>query len=175
MKKTVLTFGLISGVISSVLMAGNMALIDKTGFDNATYLGYTAIVLSFMLVFFGIKSYRDNLNGGLVSFGKAFQVGILITLISCACYVATWEVVYRTNQGAMDDFMDKYTAHVIEKEKSSGASEAALQEKKAEMADIKEIYRNPVFRAGMTFLEPFPVGLVITLASAGILRRKERR
>ena len=175
MKKTVLTFGLISGAISSVLMAGNMALIDKTGFDKATYLGYTAIVLSFLLVFFGIKSYRDNVGGGLASFGKAFQVGILITLISCAIYVAAWEVVYNTNKSAMNDFLDKYTAHIIEKEKSAGASEAVLREKMAEMAKAKEMYRNPVIRAGWTFLEPFPVGLVITLVSAGILRRKERR
>jgi len=175
MGKTVLTFGLISGVISSVLMAGNMALIHKTGFDKATYLGYTAIVLSFMLVFFGIKSYRDNVGGGQVSFGKAFEVGIFITLISCALYVATWEVVYRANPSAMDDFMDRYAAHVIEKEKAAGASGVALQQKMAEMAKAKEMYKDPVIRAGWTFLEPFPVGLVITLMSAGILRSKERR
>ncbi|HXZ26782.1 MAG TPA: DUF4199 domain-containing protein [Terriglobales bacterium] len=175
MKKTVLTFGLISGVISSVLMACNMALIGKTGFDKATYLGYTALVLSFLLVFFGIKSYRDNVGGGQVSFGKAFQVGILITLLSSAMYVAAWEVVYDTNRSAMTDFLDKYNAHILEKEKAAGASEAVLQQKRAEMAKTKEMYQNPVIRAGWTFLEPFPVGLVITLVSAGLLRRQQRR
>ena len=174
MKKTVLTFGLISGVISSLLMAGNMSIIDKIGFDKGTYFGYTALVLSFILVFYGIRSYRDNVGGGHVSFGKAFQVGILITLISCVFYVATWEVVYDTHKTAMTDFMDKYTAHVIEKEKAAGASEAVLQRKMAEMAKAKEMYRNPVIRAGWTFLEPFPVGLVITLVSALILRKKPR-
>jgi len=174
MKKTVVTFGLISGAISSILMAGNMSIVDKIGFDKGTYTGYAAIVLSFLLVFAGIKSYRDNLGGGQISFGKAFLVGILITLISCACYVATWEVIYQTHTTAMNDFMDKYAAHVIEKEKSAGASEAVLQQKTAEMAKAKEMYRNPVIRAGWTFLEPFPVGLVITLLSAGILRKRRR-
>jgi hypothetical protein len=174
MKKTVIIFGLISGVISSVLMAVNMSFIDQIGFDKGLYFGYTAIVLSFLLVFFGIKSYRDNVGGGQVSFGKAFQVGILITLISCALYVATWEVVYNTYTSAMTDFMDKYTAHIIEKEKAAGASEAVLQQKMAEMAEAKELYKNPVIRAGWTFLEPFPVGLVITLVSAGILRKRGR-
>lgn len=174
MKKTVLIFGLISGAISSALMAVNMSFIDQIGFDKGLYFGYTAIVLSFILVFFGIKSYRDNVGGGQVSFGKAFQVGILITLISCALYVATWEVVYNTNKSAMTDFMDKYTAHVIEKEKSAGASEAVLQQKRVEMAEAREMYKNPVIRAGMTFLEPFPVGLVITLVSAGVLRKKQQ-
>jgi hypothetical protein len=173
MKKTVLIFGLISGAISSLLMAGNMSLVDKIGFDKGTYLGYTAIVLSFLLVFVGIKSYRDNIGGGLVSFGKAFQVGILITLISCAFYVATWEAVYRTNP-VMTDFMDKYAAHVIEKERAAGASEAVLKKKMEEMAQAKEMYKNPMIRAAWTFLEPFPVGLVVTLVSAGILRKKRR-
>jgi hypothetical protein len=174
MKKTVVTFGLVSGAISSILMAGNMSLVDKIGFDKATNTGYTAIVLSFLLVFAGIKSYRDNRGGGQISFGKAFLVGILITLISCACYVATWEVIYQTHPAAMNDFMDKYAAHVIEKEKAAGASDAVLQQKMAEMAKANEMYRNPVFRAGFTFLEPFPVGLVITLLSAGILRKSRR-
>lgn len=174
MKKTVLTFGLISGAISSALMAVNMSFIEQIGFDRGLYFGYTAIVLSFMLVFFGVKSYRDNVGGGQVSFGKAFQVGILITLISCALYVATWEVVYNTNKSAMSDFLDNYTAHIIEKEKSAGASEAALQQKRVEMAEAKEMYKNPAIRAGMTFLEPFPVGLVITLVSAGVLRTRRR-
>lgn len=171
MKKTVLIFGVISGVVSSVLMAGTMALVGRIGFDKGTYLGYTSIVLSFILVFFGIKSYRDNAGGGQVSFGKAFQVGILITLISCFFYVATWEAT--NTQAEMDEFIDKYAVYIIDKEKSAGASEAALQQKTEEMAKAKEMYRNPAIRAGMTFMEPFPVGLVITLVSAGVLRRKK--
>lgn len=171
MKKIVLVFGLISGAISSLLMAGNMALVDRIGFDKGTYLGYTAIVLSFMLVFFGIRSYRESVGAGHVTFGKAFQVGILITLISCAFYVATWEVVYRTST-SLNDFMERYAAHEIAKEKAAGASAAALQQKAAEMEQAKQMYKNPAIRAAWTFLEPFPVGLVITLVSAGILRKK---
>lgn len=170
MKKTVLTFGVISGVISSVLMAGTMAVVGRIGFDKGTYLGYTSIVLSFMLVFFGIKSYRGNVGQGQVSFAKAFQVGILITLISCVFYVATWEAT--NTKAEMNEFMDKYTAYMIEKEKKAGVSEAVLKEKMAEMEKAKEMYQNPMIRAGWTFLEPFPVGLVITLVSAAILRRK---
>ena len=94
MKKTVLTFGLISGVVSSLLMLLTVPFIDRIGFDRGVFVGYTAIVLSFLLVFFGIRSYRENVGGGEITFGRAFTVGILITLISCAFYVLTWEVVY---------------------------------------------------------------------------------
>jgi hypothetical protein len=34
------------------------------------------------------------------------------------------------------------------------------------------MYDNPLLNAAMTFVEPFPIGLVITLISAAVLRRK---
>lgn len=169
MKKTVLTFGLISGVISIGLMLVNVAFIEKIGFDRGMVVGYTAIVAGFMLVFFGIKSYRDNVAGGTVSFGKAFQVGILITLVSSAVYVATWMVVHKAY---FPDFMDQWAAHEIQKSKASGASPMEIQKQTEEMAKYKEWYKNPLMVAAMTFMEPFPVGLIITLVSAGILRRR---
>jgi amino acid transporter len=169
-KKIVITFGLISGVISSTQMAVIVPFVEQIGWDRAVYFGYTAIVLSFMLVFFGIKRYRDNVGHGQVSFVKAFQVGILITLVSCVFYVVTWQVLYFT---VYHDFMDKYSAHMLAEAKSSGASEAELQKQTAEMAKFKEMYENPLINAAYTFLEPFPVGLVVTLVSAGVLRKKD--
>ena len=94
MKKTVLTFGLISGAIMTVMMWITFAFMDRIGWNRAMVIGYTTIVLSFMLVFFGIRSYRENVAGGEITFGRAFAVGILIALISSALYVLTWEIVY---------------------------------------------------------------------------------
>ena len=88
MKKTILTFGLISGAISSLVMVVVVPFADRIGFDRGPVIGYTSIVLSFLLVFFGIRSYRDNVGNGQITFLKAFAVGISITLISCVCYVA---------------------------------------------------------------------------------------
>ena len=167
MQKTILTFGLISGAISSVMMIATVPL-AKHG-SGSLVLGYTTIVLSLLLVFFGIRAYRDNQGNGQISFGKAFAVGISITVISCLCYVITWEVL---SVNFYPDFADKYAAQVIEKAKASGASEAALEAKIQEMNKFKQQYKNPFFRLAMTFIEPFPVGLVITLISAGILRKK---
>ena len=169
MKKTILTFGLISGAISSLMMVATVPFADKIGFDKAEVVGYTTIVLSFLLVFFGIRSYRDNAGNGQITFSKAFAVGICITLISCICYVVTWEIVYFN---FMHDFMDKYGALMVAKLKASGASAAAVQAKIEEMNKLRESYKNPLFNAAMTFIEPFTVGLLITLISAGVLRRK---
>jgi hypothetical protein len=170
-KKTVITFGVISGVISSVLMLGTTPLVDRIGFDKGYIIGYTAIVLSFLLVYFGIRSYRDNVSEGHVTFFKAFGVGICITLISCVFYVGTWEILSRT---VFQDFMDKYSAYVISKAQASGASAQEVQKQVAEMQQMKVMYANPLYRIAMTFIEPFPVGLLITLISAGVLRKKAR-
>jgi hypothetical protein len=169
MKKTVLTFGLISGVISSVLMVATVPFAHKMGFNKALVVGYTTIVLSFLLVFFGIRSYRDNVGNGQITFTKAFVVGICITLISCIFYVVTWEILYFN---FMHDFMDNYGADTIERLKASGASSAAIQVQVEQLRKLKEQYENPLFNSLMTFIEPFPVGLAITLISAAVLRRK---
>lgn len=168
MKKTVLTFGLISGAISSLMMIATAAFGKEIGFDKGAYLGYTSIVLSFLLVFFGIRSYRDNVGNGHITFRKGFAVGISITMISCACYVVTWEIIY---YNFLPHFWDYYGAHLVEKLKASGASPAAVQAKVDEVARYKELYKNPIINAAMTFIEPFPIGLIITLISAAILRR----
>jgi hypothetical protein len=169
MKKTVLTFGLISGALSSLMMVVTVPFAHRIGFNKALIVGYTTIVLSFLLVFFGIRSYRDNVGNGQITFTKAFAVGISITLISCLFYVVTWEILYFN---FMHDFMDNYGADTIEKLKASGASAAAVQVQAEHLKRLKEQYENPLFNSLMTFIEPFPVGLAITLLSAGVLRKK---
>jgi hypothetical protein len=174
MKRIVLTFGLLSGVIGAGLMFINMTLVDKgvIDFDRAEITGYTAIVLSFVLVFFGIRSYRENIGGGVISFGRAFGVGILITLISSLIYVLAWEILYFQFNFA-PDFLDTYAAHAIEKMRAQGATEAAIALKSKQLADFKVMYANPLINAAMTLMEPLPVGLILTLVSAAILRKKK--
>jgi len=169
MKKVVLTFGIIGGLVSSVMMLGTIPFENQIGYDRALIVGYTTIVASFLLVFFGIRSYRNNVGGGRITYGRGFAVGILITLITCVFYVVTWQIMYFY---FMPDFMTKEGAHAVEKLRSSGASEAAIQAKLVEMQKAKAIEDNPLTNAAMTFMEPFPVGLLITLISAAVLRKK---
>lgn len=169
MKKTILTFGLISGVISSLMMVATVPFMDSISSDRGYVLGYTTIILSLLLVYFGVRSYRDNVAKGQITFGKAFLVGLAITVISCLFYVATWEIIYFN---FMPDFMDKYGAHVIQKMQASGATAAAIQQQTEQLDKLKVSYKNPFFNMAMTFIEPFPVGVVITLLSAAVLRKK---
>lgn len=173
MRKIVLRFGLASGailvVVSSVMLP--LCMTGVINFDHSEVLGYTAMVLSFLMVFFGVRSYRESVGGGAIGFGKAFQVGLLISLVTCAMYVVSWEIAYFK---FFPNFLDQYTAHVLAKLHSSGASETAIREKTAELADLAKHYGNPLYNSAITFMEVFPVGLIVTLVSAAILRRKPR-
>ena len=170
MKKIVLTFGLISGAILSAMMLATLPFLDEIGFDRGAVIGYTSMVLAFLLIFFGVRSYRDNVAGGTVRFGRAFAVGGLIAVVASLCYVATWEVVYFK---LAPDFVTKYQAHVLEKTRADGANEQAMAKKKAELDKFAEMYKNPAINAAITFLEPLPVALIIALVSAGVLSRRK--
>lgn len=173
MKKIVLTFGFISGVVSMLLMFLTMTFLDRIGFDTAAIVGYTGIVVSLLLVPFGIRSYRENIGAGHITFGRAFAVGILITLISCICYVGAWEIVYFKLHW-FPDFADKYTAYAVEKARASGASQQTIEATLQEMKQMKSTLDNPLTAAAVVFVEPFPVGLIITLVSSAVLRKKKK-
>ncbi len=171
MRKIVLTFGLIAGAILSVMMLVTIPFQDQIGFDKGAVIGYSTMVLAFLMVFFGVKSYRDNVAGGSVTFGRAFLVGILITLVASVCYLATWQVIYYK---IAPDFMDKYSAYAMEQAKASGATEVQIATQKKDMDEFMEMYKNPVVNIAFTFIEPLPVGIVFTLVTAGVLSRKKR-
>jgi len=171
MRRIVLTFGLISGGILSVMMLATMPFHDAIGNDAGLVIGYTTMVLSFLLIYFGVRSYRDNVTGGRVGFLKALGVGALIGLVASACYVATWEAVYF---GGKSDYIEKYQSREVEKMRKSGASEAAITAKQEEMQKFAEMYRNPLFNVALTFVEPLPVAIVFALVSAGILSRRRK-
>ena len=171
MRKIVLTYGLIAGAILSVLMAATMPFIDRIGYDSGMLMGYTTMVLAFLMIYFGVRAYRDNVLGGQISFGKAFGTGLLITLVASMCYVATWEVLSRN---FMPDFADKYAAHEIDKARRDGKSEAEIAAMTTEMEEFKEMYANPLVKIAFTFLEPLPVGVLFALLSAGVHSRKRQ-
>lgn len=172
MKKTVWTFGLISGAILSGMMLLTLPFGEQIGFDRGEIIGYTTLILSFLLIYFGIRSYRDNVAGGSIRFGRALAVGSLIALVASVCYVATWEVIYFK---LAPDFGEKFNAYRLEKLRQGGASAEEIQKKTAEYQQFAERYKNPFFNAAITFVEPLPIGLVVALVSAGVLSRRRKR
>lgn len=168
MKKTVLTFGLLSGLVISGMMVALLPLQNRI---HSVLVGYASMLAAFLLIWFGIRSYRDNVAGGSVGFGRAFAVGALIALVSSLCYTATWEVYYF---GVGTDFVAKYQAHQMAEAREKGATPAELDAKAAELKKFAAMYENPVINSAMTIMEPLPVGLLVALVSAAVLSRRRR-
>jgi hypothetical protein len=175
MRQTVLKYGFIAGGILSALMVITVAVPTKMGIELGMgvgmAIGYTTMLLSFLFVHFGIRSYRDTALGGSVRFWPAVRVGLLIALIGSMCYAATWQVVYRT---MLPDYAEKFGQSAVEAAQKRGAPAAEIEKTRKEMADFATMYRNPLYNFGITLLEPAPVGILVALISARILSRRRR-
>jgi hypothetical protein len=173
MKKNNLIYGLASGIIVSILMLFTISYMShcegNVDYDTSMAIGYASMLIAFSLVFVGIRNYRDKYNAGIISFGKAFKIGMLMVLIASTIYVIAWLVDYYF---FIPDFMDKISAHELDKLKASGASAVEIDVKAKEMADFATMYKNPFFNAMITYVEILPVGLIVTLISSLILKRK---
>jgi hypothetical protein len=169
MKKNVLVFGIISGLVISIFMSISMISMSKNlAADhgvNSMLIGYLSMLIAFSLIFVAVKTYRDKQNGGVISFGKAFKMGLLIALIGSTIYVITWSLVYNLY---LPDFMDKYADAMIKKAKPE-----ELKKVTAEAQSYKEMYKNPFMFTFMTYMEILPVGLIVALITALILKRKK--
>ncbi len=171
MRNVVLKYGILSGLIIAVLMviSGAIGGYSEENFAMSMVLGYTTMIISLSIIFFGVRNYRDNYSGGSITFGRGFLIGLCIALIASVFYVTTWKIY---SSIALPDFADKYAARVITDLKKSGASDSTVAIKTKEMAEFKQMYANPFFEIAMTFIEIFPVGLLVSLICAFILKRK---
>ncbi|MCC6929399.1 MAG: DUF4199 domain-containing protein [Gemmatimonadaceae bacterium] len=171
MKKIVLTFGLIAGVIMASSMIIGLPFREQIGLDRGMVIGYTTMVLAFLMVYFGTRQYRDTVAGGSIGFGRAFAVSMAIVGVATVCYVATWEVIFFF---VTPDYADAYAAHAIDKLRQAGAPAAQVAAKVKEMEEFKVMYRNPLINIAFTMLEPLPVGLLASLLSAWMLSRRRK-
>jgi amino acid transporter len=173
MRRNVLVYGLISGLIVSFIMLIPVTLSYKNNemMDMSVWIGYASMLIALSMIFVGIKNYRDKYNNGVISFSRAFAIGLLIALVASTIYVLTWQIEYRL---FFPEFMDKYTAHELTKLNSSGMSQQLIDQKTADMMRMKELYKNPLVNILLTYLEILPVGLVVSLICAAILKRKNK-
>jgi hypothetical protein len=173
MKKNIFIYGLIAGIVVSILMLFTTNYISHcegtVDYGTSMLIGYASMLVAFSLVFVGIRNYRNKYSEGVISFGKAFKIGIMMVLIASTIYVVAWLFDYFF---FIPDFAEKYSAHTLDKLKASGASQIEIDKQTQEMASMGRMYKNPFFNAMMTYVEILPVGLIVTLISSFILKRK---
>lgn len=168
MRKIVITFSLVAGIITGGMIFVTMSLAKAGKMDPSMLLGYTVMVLALSVIFPAIKTYRDKEQGGVIKFGKAFSIGIYITLISSAIYALCWETYIAASGKTAVELMNGMYADQVEAMKQAGASAEELAK-----YNIGDWYNNFIPRYLFTmFGEMFPVGLIVSLVCAGLLRKK---
>jgi hypothetical protein len=170
MRSIVLKYGVLSGAILGAFMFATMPFHEQIGFSAlGMAIGYTSMLLGFLMVHIGMKTYRDTVGGGQVSYGQALVVGLLIMLIGSLIYGACWEVLYAT---VFSNFAEKYAEFAVAQAQAAGKSPEAIAKLSADMQAFVVQYKQPLTRFGMTLLEPLPVGLLYAFISAWLVSRK---
>lgn len=167
MLRYALVFGAIPGLVVISVMIAGFVLGDGEIPSGSEAVGFLTMFIAFSLIFVGVKRYRDKERGGVVTFWAAFGLGAAMAAVAGVFYVAAWEAYLAATDYA---FMSNYAEASLAQKRAAGASEEALASHAARMAEMAEAYANPLFRLPITFSEIFPVGLVVALASAAILR-----
>ena len=167
MLRDILKYGVIAGLIVGILMAATIPLVRNTPAEPyGMAIGYTTMLIALSTIFVAIKRRRDA-QGGVIRFWPAFALGLGISVVAGIIYVIAWDIMLPLLPG---DFMGELIADMVETEKAKGLSGEALAKLTADMEQFRRDYANPLYRWPITFTEVFPVGVLVSLVSALVLR-----
>ncbi len=166
---TIVTFGVVAGLIVAVPMFVMLALmrLDPAAMASSQALGYALMLAAFSLIVVAVKRHRDRAPGGAIKFWPAFGLGLAISAVASVVYVIGWEITLAVSGM---DFIGAYTEASLQTARAKGASEAEIARLSADMAAFSAQYANPLFRLPITFIEIFPIGAVVSLIAALVLR-----
>jgi hypothetical protein len=167
MSRIILPFGLAAGLIVAIPMCLLVANAEPGSAATSHFTGYLIMLLALSLVFVGVKRLRDRELGGTIRFLPAFLAGLGISAVAGVIYVIGWEITLAVTDFA---FIDSYSTAAVEAERAKGASAPEIEALIVQMEKFREQYANPLFRMPVTFIEIFPVGVLVSLISALLLR-----
>jgi hypothetical protein len=160
-------YGIIAGLIVVIPMDWRMLAMKPDDMHDGLLIGYLTMIVGMTAVFFGIKHYRDKVLGGVIKFGRALVVGLGISVVASLIYAIGWEISLRFMSY---DFATYYAKSMVDHAVAAGATPEQLAKATADAASFTKMYSNPLLRFPMTFIELFPVGILVSLVSAALLR-----
>lgn len=167
MLRTMIIYGFIAGVVVIANIVIGFTLSGGEGAGASTWFGYLIMLVALSVIFFAIKNYRDKTQGGVISFKTAALLGLGVSAFAGLSYAIGWEGFLAATDYA---FIEQYSAGMIEAKKAAGLTGEALADAIANVEKFTSQYRNPLYRFPVTFMEIFPVGVLVTLVSAALLR-----
>lgn len=172
MKSIIIRYSLFGGAIVAAMLVGGAVYCYSTGrFEGSMVLGFASMLLAFSFIFVAVKTQRDKFQGGSISFGQAFKTGLTIAFITSTIYVLVWLICYYV---FVPDFMEQFSNYSIEKAKASGASAEKIADEIKMQQKYMEMYKNPLFVILLTYVEILPLGILVSLVAALVLRRNPK-
>lgn len=165
MTRTILTYGLIAGLVAITGILGTIWMSEDS--HGNVWLGYLIMLVALSSILVAVKQYRDNVLGGVIKFRTAFLLGLGIAAVAALAYVVVWEI-YLAATGYR--FMPEMVAQTLAAKRAEGVTGEAYAQMAAEMEAMAKAYEHPLYRLPMTAVEILPVGLLVALVSAGLLR-----
>lgn len=162
MLRIILTYGTLAGFVVIVVNTINMEL-----GHGQVWLGFLVMFIAFSAIFFAIRQYRDQALGGVITFGNALLLGLGISAVAAIIYVTGWEIYLAATDYS---FIETYANAMIEARRAAGESDADIARAVADSEEFRRQYANPLVRVPMTSLEILPVGILVSLVSAFVLR-----
>lgn len=167
MFRTILTYGTVAGLIVGLPNIVLMLALDGHAVPHSVALGYLIMLVALSTVFVAVKRRRDGAPGGMIGFWPALGLGLAISLVASLFYIAAWEIVFAING---TEFLDGYTDAMVAEAAAKGASIAEQAKIRTQWDGFWVEYRNPLVRIPYTLIEILPVGVLVSLVSAGLLR-----
>ena len=166
MGRIILVYGAIAGLIVAGLMHLTFWLLPVHGGPLGMFIGFLSMFIAFSMILVGVKQYRDQAGGGVITFKRGLLIGLGIALIASAFYVVAWEA-YLALSG--EDYMGEYTAKMVAEARATGDA-ARIAKATADARMYLDLYANPLSRFAVTLMEIFPVGILVALVCALLLK-----
>ena len=167
MFRSIAVYGLLAGLIVTIPMDLAMVFAHSDSVFKGMVFGYLTMIVGLTGVFLGIKHVRDRVFGGAIKFWQALLVGLGISAVASFIYVLGWELTLALTD---HELVGAYSQAMVAAVKNRGGTVAEIQQAIADAAEFARMYRNPASRMSITFIEMFPVGVLISLISAALLR-----
>ncbi len=172
MKNIVIIYGVTAGLILSLMVFVIMEISQLKSIDGTgKWIGNVFMITAFSFIYLGIKNFRDKHSGGIINFNRAFRIGLLITLLASVCYSVTWLVYYNFIDSS---YIDNSTETFIKQLQSGDIPAVEIENDIKAYRENMDNYKKPGVMAFYTFMEMFPVGLVISILCGFLMRRKAR-
>lgn len=170
MRKLIWIYGIIFGTVMAVWMVIAMTALYNGNFEAGNmFVGFGAMILVFSFMYVAMRQYRDNHNGGVISFGQGVKMGTWMAFIAATIYLLTWVVLYNFK---MPEFTERYSDYMIAQAKDAGKNAVEIAKVKADMAEFRENYKNPILFTLWTYAEVFPIAFIVGLVCAAVVKRK---